>query len=1482
MVAGILALAVAGLAAKVIAQRPAPPDARHPRLDPACRRTRISYRRAQRGSRRDLTGWNARRVHRPARARDPTCSGCARCPTPGRALSPGTENAERPFWSPDGRYIGFFARPHAEEGRRQRRPGLQRSAEVSETPRRDLEPDGIILFTPDARGPVYRISANGGTPVAATTLTRKDATHRCPRFLPDGKHFLYLVRHSGAGRESPRDPRRCPRLEGSEDRSRTSRRMPCYASGRVLSSSREGGLVAQRFDLGRLAAEGEPVVVEPDVLMDERFSRGVFTASDNGILAYQTGTGSTTSLLRWVDREGRVLGTVGEPAEYFTAGTSRSRRTARRPACPSWICDGHGRRLDHRSRLGDPDRFTAATGDKYASTWSPDGKHIAFAASNERGYDIIVRATDGSSQKTVANNPVDNQVPTGFSPDGRFVLITKREKRREDVLTLALDGGANPPPVGATPSSENLGQVSPNGRYVAYMSDESGRFDVYVTTFPQPGSRWQVSQERRSRASLVPKDGKELFFFGPDNRSGGGRGPDRHAELRGRRAPSAVPVASVRDRISLRRLPGRQEVSRALRSAAGALADHAGDELDPAAGEEVTLAAGSRLGPYEILSPLGAGGMGEVYKAKDTRLERTVAVKVLPSHLSASPEVRQRFEREAKTISQLSHPHICALYDVGREGETEYLVMEYLEGETLTDRLSKGALSLDQTLRFGSQIADALDKAHRQGIVHRDLKPGNVMLTKSGVKLLDFGLAKAMAPAGAADRRSRRCRRSTVLTQEGHDPRHVPVHGAGAARGQGGRRSDGPLRIRLRPLRDGDGEESVLGVEPGVAHHGDHVERSGADLPVQPMSPPALDRVVKTCLAKDPEDRWQSAADVKREIQWIGEGSAAGIAAPAAVVGRRRRREGLAWGLAAAGLVAAAVAFVARRPVPAASPLQLNLAPPPGLRSVAREQLAVSPDGRRLLFIAEVGDGRGRLWVQSLDTSKVRRLEGTELARYPFWSPDGRTIAFFQSGRLRRIDADGGAIQTISEEGGSGFGGSWNAKGEIVFCATYGAPLLRVSAAGGTPKPATALDAKRGDAAHLFPSFLPDGRRFTFAARNVDPRKTSVALGDLDAGASAGRVLFQADSSAVWGPPGYLLFAREGTLFAQRVRRGRRAAPEGDPAAVTGNIRFLTDANRVEASAGADLLVYGLWPHDRRLVWVDRQGRETGTLGPVADYEDVRISPAGDRVAVSISKSGGELESRRLGRRRRPRRRLPSLDRAVRRVPSRLDSRRPEADLCVGSRRLLRSLREARWRRARNRGDPDGLGQAGRAGSPRTARAWSSAGRRRERTRMSGSWLWTGTGLRDPSSRRRSSGSFLAAFAGRPMDRLHIQRVRPARSLRGAVSVGAQAAVSNSGGDGPGLEPGRKGNLLRRPRRPPLRGPGEFRRRESGNRGAAAALRPGFGPGQPVRSGYLRRECRRALPHRAEHGRIVGRPGRGRRRLDRAARKNAGKGKGSP
>src|SRR6516165_7824591 len=300
----------------------------------------------------------------------------------------------------------------------------------------------------------------------------------------------------------------------------------------------------------------------------------------------------------------------------------------------------------------------------------------------------------------------------------------------------------------------------------------------------------------------------------------------------------------------------------------------------------MALSSGTKLGPYEIQSPLGAGGMGEVYRAKDTRLDRAVAVKVLPSHLSASAEVRQRFEREAKTVSQLSHPHICALYDVGREGDVEYLVMELLEGETLSDRLGKGPLPLEQTLRYGQEIADALDKAHRQGIVHRDLKPGNVMVTKSGVKLLDFGLAKAMAPT--AEKGSLTSLPTQQgLTQEGTilgtfrymAPEQLEGKDADA------RTDVFALGATLYEMATGKKAftaasqasliTAIMSAEPPMISS------------VVPMSPPQLDHVVKTCLAKDPEERWQSAADIRRELRWIGERS--GSAEPVSAVRRPRR-----------------------------------------------------------------------------------------------------------------------------------------------------------------------------------------------------------------------------------------------------------------------------------------------------------------------------------------------------------------------------------------------------------------------------------------------------------------------------------------------------------------------------------------------------------------------------------------------------------------
>ena len=293
----------------------------------------------------------------------------------------------------------------------------------------------------------------------------------------------------------------------------------------------------------------------------------------------------------------------------------------------------------------------------------------------------------------------------------------------------------------------------------------------------------------------------------------------------------------------------------------------------------MTVAAGTKLGPYEVRRAIGAGGMGEVYRARDTRLERTVAVKVLPSHLASSPESRQRFEREAKTISQLSHPHICALYDVGREGETEYLVMELLEGETLSERLARGPLPLEQTLRYGAEMADALDKAHRQGIVHRDLKPANVMLTKSGVKLLDFGLAKAFEPPTAKGSLTELPTKA-ALTQEGTILGTFQYMAPEQLEGKDADSRTDIFALGATLYEMATGKKAFAASSQASLITAIMSTDPAPISSLQPMSPAVLDRVVRTCLAKDPEDRWQSAADVKRELGWIAEGSAAGVAAP--------------------------------------------------------------------------------------------------------------------------------------------------------------------------------------------------------------------------------------------------------------------------------------------------------------------------------------------------------------------------------------------------------------------------------------------------------------------------------------------------------------------------------------------------------------------------------------------------------------------------
>jgi Tol biopolymer transport system component/tRNA A-37 threonylcarbamoyl transferase component Bud32 len=625
----------------------------------------------------------------------------------------------------------------------------------------------------------------------------------------------------------------------------------------------------------------------------------------------------------------------------------------------------------------------------------------------------------------------------------------------------------------------------------------------------------------------------------------------------------------------------------------------------------MTLSAGSRLGPYEILAPLGAGGMGEVYRARDTRLERTVAIKILPSRLSSSPEIRERFEREAKAIAQLSHPNICALHDVGREGDVEYLVMEYLEGETLDERLAKGPLPLEQTLRYGIEIAGALDRAHRQGIVHRDLKPGNVMLTKTGAKVLDFGLAKATAPQPGNElsalptvEKSLTAEGSIVGTLQYMAPEQLE------GRDTDSRTDIFALGVVLYEMATGEkafSGRSRVSLASSILR--DEPRPIAA---VAPMTPPAFERLVRTCLAKDPDDRWQSAGDIARELKWIGGGSGEAAAAlPARVA--RRKKDWLPWTIAGLALVLAAVSWLLPRPTRVREDLtRFTILPPSGQGLLGTAEL--SPDGRRILLWLQDEVGKTSMATRSFDTLEIRRLPGTDGARGAFWSPDGREIAFFREGKLARMSSEGGPVQTICESE-SGFSGVWNRQGTILFTKEFNTPIVAVPATGGTPRPVTRIDSARGEVAHFHPSFLPDDRHFVFVARNLDPAKTQVCLASLDS--KDVRPLFPADSSALFADPGYLLFARDNALFAWRFDP-QKLELVGQPAPMLEQVRYGTEDNLLAVSVAGTRLAYLPWRMRRRLVWVDRRGRELGTLGEIAGYSDVCIAPDGRKVAVTI------------------------------------------------------------------------------------------------------------------------------------------------------------------------------------------------------------------------------------------------------------------------
>ncbi len=645
----------------------------------------------------------------------------------------------------------------------------------------------------------------------------------------------------------------------------------------------------------------------------------------------------------------------------------------------------------------------------------------------------------------------------------------------------------------------------------------------------------------------------------------------------------------------------------------------------------MSLTAGFKLGPYEIVAPLGAGGMGEVFRARDTRLDRTVAIKILPRQLSNDPVRKQRFEREAKAISSLNHPHICVLYDVGHQDGTDYLVMECLEGETLAKRLEKGPVPLEQVLKFGGQIADALDKAHRNGVVHRDLKPGNIMLTPTGAKLLDFGLAKPAVPLTTGATLTAAATPSTPVTQEGTILGTFQYMSPEQIEGKelDGRSDIFSLGAVLYEMLIGQRAfpgKSQLSVASAI------LEKEPAPISaVKPMTPPAFDHAMRRCLAKDPEERWQTARDIAIELKWIAE---AGSQLSAKTLDKQRSRNSGRLLLAALiGTTAAALTLgilYARRPANDAPVARAYIRPMPDSSFIftgTAAGFALSPDGRLLAYVASTPDGKSVLWVRPIDSSQAQPLVGTDGATYPFWSPDSRFIGFFAGGKLKKIESSGGPPFTICDAS-DGRGATWNQDGDILLTPTVNTSLFRVSSSGGPLVQVTTLDPSKIQTTHRWPFFLPDGRHFLYFTGSVfsprDALTNSVMLGSLDSKQST--LLLHTHANAIYAS-GYVLFLRQFTLMAQpfdtrSLQLTGEAVPIADPVQEGRSV-----AKGVFSASQDGLLTYveGASGADRQLEWFDRNGKQIGAIPGADAYAGVRLSPDGKKIAYYLDSSGYDV-----------------------------------------------------------------------------------------------------------------------------------------------------------------------------------------------------------------------------------------------------------------
>jgi serine/threonine-protein kinase len=650
----------------------------------------------------------------------------------------------------------------------------------------------------------------------------------------------------------------------------------------------------------------------------------------------------------------------------------------------------------------------------------------------------------------------------------------------------------------------------------------------------------------------------------------------------------------------------------------------------------MALSAGTRLGPYEILAPLGAGGMGEVYRARDTRLGRDVALKVLPTDLSANPDLRRRLEREAKAVSQLSHPHICTLYDVGREGETDFLVMEYLKGETLAHRLEKGPLPLDRALRTASEVADALDKAHRQGVVHRDLKPGNVMLTKSGAKLLDFGLAKLREPGSLEDigAESALPTEQRPLTEEGKIVGTYPYMAPEQLEGKKAEARTDIFAFGAVLYEMVTGQRAFEGKSRASLIAAIMSSEPQPVFVLQPMTPRALGRVVKRCLAKDPDGRWQSAADLADELKWIAEGHSQEGASTTASgrAGRSVGRWGLVVGALAIAALAVALAFWGGRHSrqTTSSPVMRFAIDLPASRQlytrIDAPILVLSPDGQRLIFIGGQGQER-QIYARSMEDLEIRQVPGTRGLHEGslFVSPDSRWVGYFKNRRLWKVLIEGGVpVPLLDSAANYIWQADWGEDDTIVFGAGSMSGLFRIPADGGEPEVLTELDSERGEVYHGNPHMLPGGKALLFSVSVGNYDAAHIEVLSLKTGSR--HALIENGFRPAYAPSGHIVFGRDGTLMAAPFDLARLEVT-GTAVPVLSNVQ-MDPNNRLAyfAISPAGTLVYtpsGQGIGEGQLVWTTREGETEPLRAAPGLCFTPRLSPDGTQLAVGLRKGSG-------------------------------------------------------------------------------------------------------------------------------------------------------------------------------------------------------------------------------------------------------------------